>query len=112
MWDYINAILIKFRVCFSRNATFCSFVIIVIGLMLNNNNTGIASIIRTLGLEPGGYEALVHYFRSSAWSLAVVRTQWAGIVKNSGTLFTENGLPILIADGVKQSKEGAPVRCM
>jgi hypothetical protein len=76
------------------------------GLMLSTEFAGITSIIRTLGLVPNGYEALIHYFRSSAWTLAVVRKQWVRIVKNSGTLFTEDGMPILVGDGVKQSKEG------
>jgi hypothetical protein len=57
-------------------------------------------------LEPIGYEALVHYFRSSAWTLEIVKIQWIRVVKNSESLFTENEMPILIGDGVKQSKEG------
>jgi hypothetical protein len=62
MWNYINSILVNFRTCFNRKATFGSFVIIVVGFMLNTGSAGITSIIRTLGLEPGGYEALVHFF--------------------------------------------------
>ena len=106
MWKYLDLVLVEFRVCFNRKATFYYFIIIVIGLMLSSDSAGITSIIRTLGLEPTGYEALVHFFRSSAWTLAVVRKQWMWIVKNSGVLFTENGMPILIGDGVKQPKEG------
>ena len=106
MWEYVNSVLISFNECFNRKATFCCFVVIVVGLMLSTDFAGITSIIRTLGLEPTGYEALVHYFRSSAWTLEAVKTQWMRVVKNSGSLFTENGMPILIGDGVKQSKEG------
>ena len=106
MWDYLNSILVKFRPCFSREAAFCSFVIVVIGFMLNTDNAGITSIIRTLSLEPGAYDSLVHFFRSSAWNLTDVRIQWIRIVRDSGTMFTEDGVPILVGDGVKQSKEG------
>jgi len=106
MWNYQNSILVKFRPCFSREATFCSFVIVVIGLMLNTDTTGITNIIRTLSLEPGAYDSLVHFFRSSAWNLTAVRVQWIRIVKDSGTMFTENGVPVFVGDGVKQSKEG------
>jgi hypothetical protein len=74
--------------------------------MLSSDSAGITSIVRILGLEPVGYEALVHFFHSRAWTLAVVKIQWMRVVKNSGTLFTENEMPILIGDGVKQSKEG------
>ena len=106
MWKYLDSVLAEFRACFNRKATFYCFIIIVIGFMLNSDSAGITSIIRTLGLEPTVYEALVHFFRSSAWTLVVVRKQWMWIVKNSGVLFTENGMPILIGDGVKQPKEG------
>ena len=74
--------------------------------MLSTDFSGITSFIRTLGLEPTGYEALVHFFRSSAWKLSVLKEQWIRFVGTSGVLFTENGMPILIGDGVKQSKEG------
>jgi len=52
----------SFRNCFNREITFHWFVIIVVGLMLRCDSAGITSIIRTLGLVPGGYEALVHFF--------------------------------------------------
>jgi hypothetical protein len=74
--------------------------------MLRCDNAGITSIIRTLGLIPGGYEALVHFFRSSAWKLTSLKEHWIRFVGASGVLYTENGMPILIGDGVKQSKEG------
>jgi hypothetical protein len=106
MWNYLDTVLVSFKVCFNRKATFSCFVIIVIGLMLGSDSAGITSIIRTLGLEPVGYEALIHFFRSTAWTLVAIRKQWVRIVINSGTLFMENGMPILIGDGVKQSKEG------
>ena len=51
-----------FRGCFNREITFHWFVVIVVGFMLRCDHAGITSIIRTLGLEPGGYEALVHFF--------------------------------------------------
>ena len=62
MWKYVNSVLMSFRGCFNRENTFHWFVIIVVGLMLRGDNAGITSIIRTLGLTPGGYEALVHFF--------------------------------------------------
>ena len=106
MLDYLDSIFTEFRSCFNRKATFCCFVVIVMGFMLSTDFAGISSIIRTLGLEPTRYEALIHFFRSSAWTLEVVKIQWAQIVKNSGTLFTISGMIVLIGDGVKQPKEG------
>ena len=105
MWEYVNSVFIAFRGCFSRKATFHCFVVIVLGFMLRCDLTGISSIIRTLALMPVEYENLVHFFRSSAWSLLALKQQWIRFVGSSGVLFTENDMPILIGDGVKQSKE-------
>jgi hypothetical protein len=62
MWDSINSVLMGFRHCFSRKAAFHSFVALVVAFMLRSDLAGITSVIRTLGLMPSGYEALVHFF--------------------------------------------------
>ena len=62
MMEYVNSVLMSFRGCFSRKIPFHCFVIIVVGFMLRCDYAGITTIIRTLGLEPGGYEAFVHFF--------------------------------------------------
>ena len=41
----------------------------IVGLMLRSDHLGTTSIIRDLSLNPACYEALNHFFRSSAWSL-------------------------------------------
>jgi hypothetical protein len=74
--------------------------------MLRSDFAGITSIIRTLGLVPNAYESLVHFFASDAWTLSGIRQHWINVVVDSGAVFKENGMPILIGDGVKQSKEG------
>ena len=106
MWEYLDTELMSFEKCFTRKATFYCFVVIMIGFMLRSDFAGITSIIRTLGLAPSGYEALLHFFSSNAWTLSGVRQHWIHVVAKSDTLFKENDMPILIGDGVKQSKEG------
>jgi hypothetical protein len=106
MWKYINTVLMSFEPRFSRKATFHCFVVIIIGLMLRSDFAGITSIIRTLGLIPSGYEALVHFFASNAWTLSDIRQHWINVVINSGATFRVNDMPVLIGDGMKQSKEG------
>jgi hypothetical protein len=106
MWEFINTVLMSFKSCFTRKATFHCFVVIMVGFMLRSDFAGITSIIRTLGLVPNGYEALVHFFASDAWTLSGIRQHWINVVIDSGTVFKENDMPILIGDGVKQSKEG------
>lgn len=112
MWEYINSVLIGFKGCFSRKATFHYFVIIVVGLMLRCEYAGISSIIRALALQPVKYESLIHFFSSSAWTLWAIKEHWIRFVSTSNVLFTENGMPILIGDGVKQPKEGRKMPCV
>ncbi|WP_161786235.1 hypothetical protein [Paenibacillus polymyxa] len=49
------------------------FVIVVTGLMLRSDTLGVTSIVRDLALHPLYYETLIHFFRSSAWSLESLR---------------------------------------
>jgi len=79
MFNYLNSVFEAFRICFNRKATFYSFVIIVMGFMLNTDFAGITSIIRTLGLEPAGYEALVHFFVPAPGSLLSLDNNGCGL---------------------------------
>jgi hypothetical protein len=106
LWDWLNFEIMAFRKCFTRTATFNCFVIVLMGLMLRTDFAGITSIIRTFGLVPGVYESLLHFFSSDAWNLETLKQQWIYLVGRSDTVFREKGMPILIGDGTKQSKEG------
>lgn len=105
MLKYINSIVCQFRSCFSREATFCWFVVIVMGLMLRSDHLGLTSIIRDLSLSTRSYETLIHFLRSSAWSLESLRRTWFQVVRRVAPLYSLNGAVILIGDGMKQSKE-------
>lgn len=63
------------------------------------------SVIRDLSLSPRGYENLIHFFRSSAWSLDALRQKWLRIVLQFAPLQREGDAVILVGDGVKQAKE-------
>lgn len=106
MWEWISEILFSFRECFSRKATIGWFVTIITGLLIRNDHAGVTSIIRTLSLAPIVYEAMLHFFRSTAWSVSGLQSKWVEVVKRSNLLYLWKGKPILIGDGVKQSKEG------
>jgi hypothetical protein len=105
MLKFLNEVLSSFRVCFSRTATFEWFVVIIVGLMLRTDHLGVTSIIRDLSLAPRHYETLIHFFRSSAWSLESLRVTWLQIVKRTAPIFYVNGMAVLIGDGMKQTKE-------
>ena len=101
-----------FRDCFSREATFRWFVVIVVGMMMRQDHLGVTSIIRELDLNPHWYETMLHFFRSKAWNLKGITTRWTLLVAKWGGAFLENGMPILIGDGVKQSKEARKMPCV
>jgi hypothetical protein len=106
MLKYINEILCAFRACFSRASAFEWFVVIVVGLMVRSDHLGVTSIVRDLTLVPRHYESMLHFFRSSAWSLDSMRLAWQGVVNRSAPLLRLRGRVVFVGDGVKQAKEG------
>ena len=105
MLKYMNEILSAFRTCFTRTATFEWFVVIVIGLMVRSDHLGVTSIVRDLALNPRHYESMLHFFRSSAWSLESLRLTWQGVVRRFAPLLYVQGRVVLVGDGMKQAKE-------
>ena len=69
MWNLLNKILANFKECFSRQASFNWFVIIIIGLMLRSDSLGLTSIIRDLNLSHSSYATMIHFFHASSWTL-------------------------------------------
>ncbi len=49
---------------------------------------------------------MLHFFRASSWSLDRIRRRWFEAVQAFSPLYKEDGLHVLIGDGVKQSREG------
>lgn len=105
MIKFIDKILRNFRNCFSREATFNWFVIVVIGLMVRTDNLGVTSIIRDLDLTHKCYAAMIHFFHSSAYSLETIANRWFETVKENAPIYKEGDAVVLIGDGVKQAKE-------
>ena len=61
MLFFINEILKMFGSCFSREAAYQWFVILVVGLMIRDDHLGVTSVIRDLGLRPECYETMMHF---------------------------------------------------
>lgn len=106
MFDYIEKNLNNFKSCFTRNAAFQWFVIVIVGLIIRSDKLGTTSIIRDLALDPKLYETMNHFFRACSWNLEAIKQKWFEIVASTAPLYKENGYTILISDGVKQAKEG------
>lgn len=105
MWKLLNEILNQFRKCFSRQATFNWFVVIVIGFMIRTDTLGVTSVIRDLAISQDSYTNMMHFFRSGSWQLQSLLNQWMNCVKDIAPIYKEEGMTILVGDGVKQSKE-------
>lgn len=106
MLKYINEVLSAFRTCFSRAAAFEWFVVIVVGLMVRSDHLGLTAIVRDLQVHPRHYESMIHFFRSSAWSLESLRLAWQEVVRRFAPLLYVRGRVVLVGDGMKQAKEG------
>jgi len=106
MLKFMNEVLCAFRACFSRAAAFEWFVVIVVGLMVRSDHLGVTSIVRDLALHPRHYESMIHFFRSSAWSLGSLRLAWQKVVHRFAPLLYVRGRIVLVGDGMKQAKEG------
>ena len=105
MFKYLEGILGSFRKCFSHSRAYAWFVVLVIGFMFRDDTLGVTSVIRTLLLDPGCYEPMLHFFYSRAWNLDSLRESWFSIVASSGLIQQVGGKYILAGDGVKTSKE-------
>ena len=104
--SYLETVLTSFRCCFKRSAAYHWFVVVICGLMVRTDHLGVSSVIRGLGLPGSRYECLIHFFRSTAYSLNKLRKVWYSIVRKSGALYQINKRNLLIGDGTKQPKEG------
>ena len=106
MFHRLEQILKEFRPCFSRDAAFKWFVVVIIGLITRQDHLGVTSIIRELSLNPRCYESLIHFFRSTAWSADKVRIRWYRFLSEHAPVYRVKGRVVFVGDGVKQSKEG------
>jgi len=105
IWEYINNTLLEFEKCFTRQRAFRWFIVIVVGFMVRTDFLGVTSIFRVFGIDPRYYNCALHFFHSNSWTLSSIRDVWIKIVARFDGLYRVNGMPILIGDGVKQSKE-------
>ena len=107
MWSFIEESLVSFRKYFSRTAAFSWFCILVIGIIIRSDHLGVTSVIRDLNLAYSCYENLIHFFRSSAFSLDDLVDHWYAYVNSLFCAYLyRNERLVFIIDGVKQSKEG------
>ncbi len=105
MLELIDDIFKKFEICFKRKDTFVWFVIIVFGIIVRSDFRGITSIIGVLGVPSDSYHSALHFFRSNAFDLTYIKSQWANIVVEKFQLKTIDDRIFVIGDHTKVVKE-------
>ena len=106
MFQHLNTILLQFRKCFKREATWKLFVTLVLGFILRTSHKGITNIVSSLRLNPGQYPLLLHYFRSSAYTTSSIYEEWINIARREADFIHIAGRLIMLGDHIKISKEG------
>jgi len=79
---------------------------VVLGFLGSTQIDGVSSLCRFWHLDTSGYLALLHFFRSSAWSLTgLLPCWWAFVWSQQRTVMVE-GQAVLIGDHTMTAKDG------
>ena len=106
MLTYMYHALGSFRSVFSRHRTWLLFTVVVLGFMGAAQIDGVSSFCRLWGLQTPGYLALLHLFRSSAWSLTELLSCWGAFVLCQQQAVTVGGRAVLLGDHTMAAKDG------
>jgi hypothetical protein len=105
MIAHISLILEAFRPCFTRQAAYHWFVIVIMGFILRIDHYGTSSFIRWLAIRPSLYTAMLSFFRAQSWKLDSIMRRWWQIVLERCIPIEIDGRLVLVGDGIKVSKE-------
>lgn len=111
MFEFVNKILSGFRSCFSRQAAFAWFVVIVTGFLIRSDSLGVTSVIRDLSLNPALYGSMLHFFRADSWDWPSLFSTWAETAAALAPLQRVSERAVLIGDGVKRASDGRFMPC-
>ena len=106
LWKKTWEIVRELRGGFTRQQTFLWFSVAVVGFCTRGDLAGVSSFIRCLGLGERYYDPLVGFFASKAIRLDQLTVLWVGLVMRIFPLLRLHGRILLVADGIKVSKEG------
>lgn len=106
MLAYVYHTLHTFRKVFTRHATWLTFCVVVLGFLGSTQIDGVSSLCRFWHLDTPGYLALLHFFRSSAWSLTELLSCWWTFVWSQQQTVLVEGRAVLIGDHTMVAKDG------
>jgi hypothetical protein len=106
MLKELKRFLVFMRPAFSRQTTYCWFVLVFVGFILRTDNFGISSIIRALTLAPENYTCLLHFFHSTAWDVEGIMSIWWQWVVKKDVAYRINNRLVIVGDHTKTPKDG------
>ena len=106
MLKELERFLLFMRPAFSRQATYCWFVMVFVGFILRNDTFGVSSIVRALSLAPENYTCLLHFFHSTAWNVEGLMAIWWQWLMQKDVAYRISGRMVLLGDHTKTPKDG------
>ena len=108
IWLFITQLLLMFRdsSCFSRIEAFVWFLVAVLGIMVRSDDYGIASCIRSVGIDGQHYGTFDNFFHSLSWKISTIRSCWLTAVGRYACLDDADERISFLIDHTKKSKEG------
>ncbi len=106
LWISWWNIVCLLRPAFSRARTFLWFLLVLVAFAVRDDLLGVTSFVRALGLSEHCYEPLLHFFHSDAVKADRLAQLWFDIVIKHFPVYEADGRPVLILDGIKNSREG------
>jgi hypothetical protein len=82
LWNTWMALVNQFKPACTRQRTFFWLVTILMGFTIKFDSLGATSIARGVGLLPGYYTSLLHFFNSTAVNLETLQSLWIKLVFN------------------------------
>ncbi len=112
MLQYVYQSLLFFRKAFSRGSTWLMFCMVVLGFMGKHEIGGVTSFCRFWCLEAVGYNAFLHFFRVSKWSLASIVEYWSTFLLAQNETVKSDERVILLGDHTCVPKDGRRMPCV
>ena len=112
MLEYIYQSLMFFRKAFSRSFTWLMFCMVVLGFIGSHEMSGVTSFCRFWCLDATGYNAFIHFFRVSEWSLDQVIVFWSRFILSQNETVSSHGRAVLLGDHTCVPKDGRRMPCV
>ena len=106
MYATIQSALTGIRGSFSYERPYQWFSTFVFSLLVGESAGGIQSVCNSMGFGEATYYGLDRMFHSDAINLPELRRQWLDVVVSQTNPVKYYGRYLIIADGVKQPKDG------